>query len=654
MFDQHVAAVEAVSAASPADPGAWWFGLGRGCRSAWQDMTSALAVDLPLASLLLVYALLWVPLLGRVTDNPRHLAAFINDEPMITQQLVGMTLWPYGHPGNLMQHPERRPAEWETISYPNGLYYGGTYLNAAFLVYAPLKWLGLPDFPMAPVILRSLSVLFGLLALVILYNLGKEIGGRATGFGATLLLLLDPYFNHYSGKIHPDTAMTALTLLALWVASRHVRRGDGASLVTLGLLVGLVHGSKMGGPWLFPVALLAVLWGGCSAGAGAGTTGWRRCWWLVSRRGTLLALLSLTGFALSTPYAFLNRHYFAALKVSWNLFTRSPLSPVTYAGWFRAIWEYEGPVFLGLVGLGLVLAGVRCWKAPQELPPALVLTIALALSVVAFYTTMVRVWIAVFYLVPVLGLLALLATCAVVGPLQRLAAKGAWGQRSAATLYCCGVLAILYFRSANPLSQVLLCHCQSHATVEAVGRWARDHLPPGSTILLDDLAYFDPKVFPEAAFHGGLLTYADLERLQPDYFLLSGSIYQAAHYVELRKTQHYTRARQGPFSVLLYQDALDHGGLPEAELLATFRDETPPASQCPGPGFYSWTGRSTPGDRTLPEGGRFCQVLTLARLALGLEEFTIGSEIRFYRYRPAIDRNPVLHVSEDRGTLRQR
>src|SRR5687768_7544063 len=73
-----------------AQPGGWFACLTR---------------DKCLLILLGLHALLWLPLVARSTDNPQHLAAFVNDEPVITQQLVGMSVRPYGNPANFLRHP---------------------------------------------------------------------------------------------------------------------------------------------------------------------------------------------------------------------------------------------------------------------------------------------------------------------------------------------------------------------------------------------------------------------------------------------------------------------------------------------------------------------------------------------------------------------
>jgi hypothetical protein len=162
-----------------------------------------------------------------------------------------------------------------------------------------------------------------------------------------------------------------------------------------------------------------------------------------------------------------------------------------------------------------------------------------------------------------------------------------------------------------PVILALSPHCQPLSTMEEAGRWCRANVPADSKILYDDMVYFDPQYFPNAWPNFGPIRYDVLEILRPNYICLSSSVYMAPHYAELRKTQHFTRGHEGPFSVLLYQDVLDRGGAPEAELLTTVAPTMPPC-------------------QTSAEYARM-----LARIVFGRDRFLQGNEIRIYRYRPA-------------------
>jgi hypothetical protein len=144
------------------------------------ELLAHLRPDAVLVGILILYCALLLPLVPRWTENARMLAAFTNDEPFITQQLDGMTVPPYGNPSNFLEerNANRIPAYWYNYRYYNLIYYGGTYLDAGFAVFMPLKALGAPTFPTATIVLRMISFLAGFLTLVMLYGFTRRWIGR--------------------------------------------------------------------------------------------------------------------------------------------------------------------------------------------------------------------------------------------------------------------------------------------------------------------------------------------------------------------------------------------------------------------------------------------------------------------------------------------
>jgi len=571
-------------------------------------------IDKPLLVLLGVYALMLAPLVPRSTANPQLLAAFINDEPLISLQLVGMGLPPYGNPANLLKEPGRSPREWGFITYPGIMYYGGTYLDLGFLVYLPCKLLNLPDFPTVPIILRSVSFLSGGASLIIIYVLARGLGGNLAGFAAGLLLLSDSKFAYYSSLIHPDTTMLALALFALWVASRHARTGNWRSLLALGLLAGVIHGTKMGGPWVIPMALTAQFWGHAAAGHFRQTksAAWRRI--LLSLAG--LGLAAGIGFILTTPYAILDSYYSRMVKDGWKLFRDNPWTGATPRKWLTELGADLGVPLFCLALLGLMGTGLSFFL--KNKPKTLILTAILGVSVIAWYSVTVKLWVVIGYLLTGLACVYILIALLIAGAITWLQKRDPWAYRLANGLVVLLILTVINYRGWNLANYVLYQHLRDSFTGVEVGRWAETHLPHQSKILFDDVAYFNPKVFPEARLYGGLMTYKALEKYKPDYFLLSENIYGCPHYRELRKTQHDARGQESPFSVLLYQDLIDRDLTDEAELVTTF------SAKLPGK-FTGW---------------QFTQLLL--RMALGLDDYRFGNEFRLYRYRPAYSSGNTL------------
>src|SRR5262245_44441939 len=302
------------------------------CLVIWQTIKIYLRFDRYVFAITTVFVLLFVPLIPRSTENAQKLAAFVNDEPALTMGLEAMTVYPYGNPGNfyygLPGHVPQLPAHWGSIGYTGFTYYGGAYLDLGFLVFAPLHALGIPTFPLAPMILRTISVFAGLLSLILLYNFAKRYIGIAVGLVAVFVLMTDSYFFYYSSIIHPDTLQLFFGLLAFLVAMHHAEDGQIASLMALGLLCGLVQGTKTGGPWLIPMVLLTMCWGLQPEGDNTlSRSGLLRRY---LRRLVCVGAVALLMFFVSTPYAFLDQYYLYAMSAAWHLVSTGLFGKVNF------------------------------------------------------------------------------------------------------------------------------------------------------------------------------------------------------------------------------------------------------------------------------------------------------------------------------------
>ena len=186
-------------------------------------------VDRYVLPIMLLSLILFGPLIPRNADNPQLLAAFVNDEPWMTLALDGTIARPFGNPANYLDPNAKAygkvPAYWGTLRYPNIVYYGAVMFDIALPFYATARLTGLPAFPTAPIILRTISTLAGLMSLLFLYNFGRKHAGVVVGVLSCLILLADPYFIYYTTVIHPDTLQLYFGLLALGLALRHSMTG---------------------------------------------------------------------------------------------------------------------------------------------------------------------------------------------------------------------------------------------------------------------------------------------------------------------------------------------------------------------------------------------------------------------------------------------
>lgn len=121
---------------------------------------------------------------------------------------------------------------------------------------------------------------------VLLYRLGRRIGGRKAGLAAAVLTCFFPHFVFYTSVFMSETLFTALYVAALLLFMRSAER-PGRGYVRAGLAAAAAVLVRPAAASLFPAALLAAWRAGPS---------WRA-------RGRALALVAAGGAALILPWA---------------------------------------------------------------------------------------------------------------------------------------------------------------------------------------------------------------------------------------------------------------------------------------------------------------------------------------------------------------
>ncbi|MBR1245281.1 glycosyltransferase family 39 protein [Bradyrhizobium sp. AUGA SZCCT0274] len=560
-----------------------------------------LRLDLPLIIMVLVFLGAFAPIVSRVTENPHILRCCVSDEAPLSMALDGMRVVPYGDPFNfVLGHVTGKelPEYWGKINYAGvGYYYGGVYMGLAFLAYAPLQALGLPPFPTAPIILRSLSLLAGLLAVMMIYNFGRLHIGRIGGSIAVLILFTDHYFSYYSTIVHPDSTQFALSILALAVAVRHVRTGDIESLAALGLLSGLVQGTKMGGPWMIPMVATATIAGLVLLRGGLHQPGVFR---ELVRRGLLLVGISLATYFVTTPYAFVSKDFYNMTMVVLRLVGSSWITPTNAFSWFSALWANLTPPIMMAALVGTILVCIHAVRGQIRWP--MLLLFVLGASQFLWYGINSKYWVELGYMLGTFAAVALFAGECVEGVGRLLGRVGTVGR--VAARFICGfvVVALLVGRWWAPSALALTHRLTDALTSIQLARWAEaDNIPRNARVIWDDSAYLDPNKFPNAYFRGDLLTYNQMYAYRPDYVILASSMFGAAHFSSIRKTQRFTMQNEGPFSVRLYQDFLDNEtskpvAAPGTQYVRSFSEGVRDCTGKEETGRYEpWFGEDAPG-----------------------------------------------------------
>ena len=284
-------------------------------------------LDRYIGAVLIVFAVLFVPLIPVGTDNPQMLATLSNDDPWMAMALEATLAKPFGNPSNYFDLKSKAynniPPYWGHLrsGYDNIVYYGGSVFALATPVYAAARLAGLPPFPTAPLILKSISFVAALLSLVLLYNFASRFGMRLAGVLAVIYLMTDTQFGWFTKVSHPDTLQLLLALAALAIAVRHAERGDWPSLAALGLMCGFVQGAKVGGPWTVPMGLLALWWGVQATGHRLSDLT------ILAKRVALLGSTALLGYVVSTPYAFMDPYLFRLAASRPGRSRRRPIWP---------------------------------------------------------------------------------------------------------------------------------------------------------------------------------------------------------------------------------------------------------------------------------------------------------------------------------------
>jgi hypothetical protein len=300
---------------------------------------------------------------------------------------------------------------------------------------------------------RGVVAAFGVLAVALLFRLGREVAGPRAGLAAAALLAVSPVAVENAHLVRPDVVLQAFVLGAL-LAFRRVGtlRGD----LLAGTALGLAGAVKFSGIFLLPTFLAyrvrrpGVVTGTLRAGAAA-----------------------LLAFAVASPYAVLHLPDFlrgVETQLSYH-YEETPTRSLSYGHMVLAYlyvwWDALGPGGTLLSALGLYAARRRrhAWV------PLVILPVT-AIAVLA--TSDIR---HDRFLLP-----ALVVPCLLAG--EGLVRGIPWARlrlgRSPAGLAAAGALACLFplIESATYVRDVTLPGTRDRAV-----DWMAAHLPPGARVL---------------------------------------------------------------------------------------------------------------------------------------------------------------------------
>ena len=511
----------------------------------------------------ILFILIALPPIFYGNHDARMLEVVSADDAPITMQLEGMTVPPYGNPANYLkaENITSLPKHWYDMNYAGIIYYGGFYLDLAFTIFAPLKWLGLAEtFPHAPFILKLVSVISGLFSLTILFQFTKRYWGILPASLGCLFLITDPYFMMFSSRIHPDILLCLLVFLGLSTSVSYVIQPKGLKLVGLGIILGLAQGTKVGAPWLLPMALTALSLGTHKQISTLN----RECIFLIAKNFLILGLISIVFFIISTPYAIFDSYYFTTIKKAFKANTgQSPvLSNVNIITWLTDTYQYLGKTVSWIVILTLVSSLFQLFKMKftKKGEIAFLFIIILIFSNFLWHGMISSYWAPIQYLIPSMALIGTLFGIQMSNILEK------FKQYHSFTLSCLGnlfIISITIVMFIYPLDQPRWFSAVRYGlqrinlnywTALEIGRWAAQHIPPNSRIQHDGFVYLDPVLFPNQNMGSNVIQYNRILKYRPDYIILTD---WKNNWVEGKiNTQRFEQCNPDPYSVRLYQDLI--------------------------------------------------------------------------------------------------
>lgn len=365
------------------------------------------------------------------------------------------------------------------FDYP-GLYF---YLQLAvaclrFLVGATSgEWTSLDQVSTADFYLwaRALTALLGTLTVLLVYYIGMRWGTRYAALAAGLMAVM-PIHVRESHYVLTDVPVTFFVTLALLLTLRAAERERASDFAWAGAAAGLAAATKYPGALSLLMPLIAV---------------WMTLNAKPSRLIASLAVLggAAAGFLIGAPYTiidlpnFLNGYAHLA-----GYYSSKPLGEPAAVTYYKHLSRsIAWPAFLLLL-TGLGLGAVRAIRGPGRVR----WTVTIVFPIVYFYFLSGQTLVYGRYLMPLLPFVCLLAAAGAVSGvslLRRFDIPRAARQAIIAAVTIAAVLSPAWqsLHFMRDLTRV--------STVEQAHAWMLDHLPKGSSIVIETQALLAPKSF---------------------------------------------------------------------------------------------------------------------------------------------------------------
>lgn len=368
------------------------------------------------------------------------------------------------------------------FNYPTLVIYFHAVLDIARFLWGALRaeWGSLAAFDMGAIYRtgRFAGALIGVATVWLTYRLGAELGSRGVALFAAAQLAVRPMHVRESHFVLTDVPMTALTVLAMWLALRAGRRSAIGAYAWAGAACGLAAAAKYTGGVVF--VAVAVTWllhewrsadRGLKLGAAAAAAALA---FLIAAPYTVLDLPSfLDGFAsLFAQFAAPSR----ASDPAWVLYAKHL--------WINGAFELT----LALLAIPIVLVrGGRAWGP------------VVAFAAAYFYELSSHSHVFGRYVLPLLPVICLLSSAAVFELLTLVARVPSLARPAArAALLALVMLGVLYYQTASTVRW--LDAFRRPDTRGIAADWLKKNVPKGARLAVENSgpSYLDAAGFKVA------------------------------------------------------------------------------------------------------------------------------------------------------------
>jgi hypothetical protein len=207
------------------------------------------------------------------------------------------------------------------------------------LLHFWIGWFGTSD-----IAVRSLSGVFGVVTVPLVWLAGRRLGGRTAAWAALLLVASSPFAVRYDTETRMYSLVALLTVLGFLALDRALTRPRAGNLIAVGVVTGLLLYSHYWSLYLVGTVMLWLAWEGWR-----GRPAWRR----GARAAFVAGAIGCLTFLPWLPTFLYQSHHTGTPWATPANFAAMVNAISTFAGGATDQGRLLGLIFFALAGLGL-------------------------------------------------------------------------------------------------------------------------------------------------------------------------------------------------------------------------------------------------------------------------------------------------------------